>query len=194
MNKRVLLAGVLGGLAMFVWTFLAHMVLPLGEAGVKQIDNDEPLLGAMRSTLSSPGFYLYPKMAPGNDPAEYQHKLATGPSGMLIYLPHRDFSFGAALGTEFVSELLQALLATLVVSSISAATFTARVSWYGVIGIIAAAATNLSYWNWYGFPSMYTAVYMLTIWLGYICAGLVAAAMMIRRVPVAALATSSSSM
>jgi hypothetical protein len=36
MTKRALLAGLLGGIAMFIWSSLAHMVLPL-EAGIKEI-------------------------------------------------------------------------------------------------------------------------------------------------------------
>jgi len=32
MIRRVALAGALGAVAMFLWTFAAHMLLPLGEA------------------------------------------------------------------------------------------------------------------------------------------------------------------
>src|SRR5579884_2554238 len=117
--KRVILAGVLGGLAMFIWTFVAHMLLPLGEAGVKQIDHEESLLGAMQSTLNSPGFYIYPNMPPDHDQAAYMKKVESGPSGILVYLPRRHFSFAASLGTEFLSELIQALIAAYVVSRIA---------------------------------------------------------------------------
>jgi hypothetical protein len=34
MTKRIILASVLGGIAMFIWTSTAHMVSPLGEAGI----------------------------------------------------------------------------------------------------------------------------------------------------------------
>jgi hypothetical protein len=40
MSTRVLLAGILGGIAMFVWTTIAHMVLPLGEAGFREIPDE----------------------------------------------------------------------------------------------------------------------------------------------------------
>ena len=36
-------------------------------------------------------------------------------------------------------------------------------------------ATNLSYWNWYGFPITYTAVYMMIEIVGFLCIGLVTA-------------------
>src|SRR5438132_9613595 len=93
MNKRLILAGGLSAVAMFLWSAVAHMTLPLGEAGIKQIDKEEGLLTTMQSTLSAPGFYMFPNMAPGTDEAQYQKKVANGPSGMLIYFPKRDFVF-----------------------------------------------------------------------------------------------------
>ena len=177
MNKRLFLAGVLSAVAMFIWSGIAHMALPLGEAGIKQIDKEEPLLNILPSTLSAPGFYIFPKMTPGTPEADYQKKVATGPSGMLIYFPSRDFSFGKALAIEFVKQLIQALLAVYLLSLTSLGAFTGRLGFYAVLGLIAAITTNLSYWNWYGFPVTYTAAYMFTDWMGYLCAGLVAAAM-----------------
>ena len=44
---------------------------------------------------------------------------------------------------------------------------------------MAVITSNVSYWNWYGFPALYTSASMFTIWVGYVCAGLVAAAMKI---------------
>ena len=47
------------------------------------------------------------------------------------------------------------------------------------MGVGVAAATNVSYWNWYGFPGTYTVAYAFTGFVGYLCAGLVAGAMKI---------------
>jgi glycerol uptake facilitator-like aquaporin len=44
--------------------------------------------------------------------------------------------------------------------------------------VIAAIATNVSYWNWYGFPTNYTAAYIFIQVVGFFCVGLVAALMM----------------
>ena len=45
--------------------------------------------------------------------------------------------------------------------------------------------TNVSYWNWYGFPSNYTLAYMFTEFTGYVIVGLVAAKVVGRSSPVA---------
>jgi hypothetical protein len=175
--KKIVLAGALGAVAMYLWTFLAHMALPLGEAGVRQIDNEQALLAQMKSTLNARGLYLFPNMPPGGDQAHYAQQLASGPSGMLIYFPQRDFSFGKLLAIEFGTELAQALLAAYLLSLTGIGKFGGRLGFYAMVGLIAVVGTNVSYWNWYGFPTLYTAAYMFTGWVGYLCAGLVAAAM-----------------
>ena len=179
MNQRVLLAGVLGSVAMFVWSAIAHMALPLGEAGVKQIDNEQALLATMQSTLPAHGLYMFPNMPPGGDQAAYQKKIAAGPSGLLVYFPNRDFSFGKSLGIEFVTQLVQALLAAMLLSMTRLGSFGGRLGFYALAGVLAVITTNVSYSNWYGFPITYTSAYMFTQWVGYICAGLVAAGMKI---------------
>jgi len=98
MNKRVLLPGVFGAVAMFVWTFIAHMALPLGENGIQQISNEQQLLDLMNTTIPSPGMYIFPNMPPGGDQAVYEKRIASGPSGLMTYFPKRDFNFGKALG------------------------------------------------------------------------------------------------
>ena len=58
---RILLAGVLGGIAMFVWTSIAHMALPLGEAGINEIPNESVVLSAMQSSMGdNAGLYISP--------------------------------------------------------------------------------------------------------------------------------------
>ncbi len=51
--KRIFLAGLLGGIAMFIWTSIAHMALPLGEAGIREIPNEAAVLGAMQSNIGA---------------------------------------------------------------------------------------------------------------------------------------------
>ena len=65
-TTRILFAGVLGAVAMFFWTFVAHELLPLGEAGVGQIPNEETVLSSMRTNMGDkPGLYFFPGMGLG---------------------------------------------------------------------------------------------------------------------------------
>ncbi|HVW85593.1 MAG TPA: hypothetical protein VHB50_12980 [Bryobacteraceae bacterium] len=183
MNGRVIVAGLVAGIGMYVWSALAHTALPLGEAGIQQIPNEQTILTPMQSTLgSTSGMYVFPAMGTGTASekmATYEKKLATMPNGVLIYHPVG----GAAMTArpfivEFLTELAEAMLAVFLLSMVRLESFAARVGFVAVIGVIAAIATNISYWNWYGFPVSYTLAYIVTQLVGFLVAGLIGAAML----------------
>lgn len=194
MAKRVLLAGVLGAIAMFIWSFIAHMVLPLGYTGFREIPNESAVLGAMQSSMGqTSGLYIYPGLGAGPDatPAQrnaamkaYEPKLAANPSGILIYHPPGAKGItGGKLGLEFLTEFLEALLAVILLAQTRIGSYAGKVGFIILVGIVAAITANIPYWNWYGFPGNYTAAYMTTQIVGYLVAGLVAAAVLKNREP-----------
>jgi hypothetical protein len=184
-TTRIIVAGVLGGMAMFIWTSIAHMVLPLGEAGIKEIPNEAAVLAAMRTNLGDKsGLYIFPGPGVGENATHHEkqeamkkamEKLKTGPSGILMYNSARPLSLGRYLGIEFVTEVLEAILAVLLLAQTGIASFGGRVGFVTVTGLVAAITTNVSYWNWYGFPAVYTVSYMSIQIIGFICVGIVAA-------------------
>lgn len=176
MGQRVVLAGVLGAVGMFVWSSIAHMALPLGEAGVKQITNERPVLSAMQTALGqTSGFYLFPELT-NRDMEAYAKKLTLNPSGLLIYHPAGTSpSIARQLITEFLAELAMSFLAVILLARARIEGFGARLGFVAVIGLLASLCTNIQYWNWYGFPVSYTLSYMFTMFVGFIVAGAIAA-------------------
>jgi len=71
--------------------------------------------------------------------------------------------------------LLEAILVVFLLAQTRIASFAGRVGFVLVAGILAAIATNVSFWNWYGFPSVYIGSYMFIQVIGFLCAGIVAA-------------------
>ncbi|HEY1203775.1 MAG: hypothetical protein ABSH46_02910 [Bryobacteraceae bacterium] len=69
-TSRIVLAGVLGGIAMFAWMSVAHMVLPLGSTGIGEINRNEPaLLAEMHNALGEySGLYMFPSF--GSKPGD----------------------------------------------------------------------------------------------------------------------------
>src|ERR1700738_4027876 len=183
---KVLLAGILGGIVMFIWTSIAHMALPLGEAGIGEIPNASAVLSAMQSNIGDQtGLYIFPGSGLGKNATRREkeeamkhmgEKIATNPSGILMYhAPGRQLMLGRLLGVEFGTELLEAILVVFLLAQTRIASFAGRVGFVLVAGILAAITTNISYWNWYGFPKRYTGAYMLIEIVGFFCVGIVAA-------------------
>src|SRR5947207_15589692 len=193
---KILLAGILGGIVMFIWTSIAHMALPLGEAGLGEIPNESTVLSAMQSNIGEQtGLYVFPGRGLGKNATRQEkeeamkhmsEKIATNPSGILMYhAPGRPLSLGKLLGVEFGTELLEAILVVFLLARTRIASFAGSVGFVLVAGILAAIAANVSYWNWYGFPCVYTTGYMFIQIVGFLCVGVVAALVLRRRSPAA---------
>ncbi len=186
MTKRIILAGILGGIAMFVWSSVAHVVLPLGTIGVQEIPNEQAVLNAMQAQLGTAhGLYIFPGMGLGPNPTRqqmndalpgYTAKLASNPSGLLIYHPPgaKPLTPGQ-LVTEFTIELVEALILAFLLAHSRLTTWGSRLGIALLVGIMAAITTNLPYWNWYGFPTDYTLAYISIEIVDYLIAGAVAA-------------------
>jgi hypothetical protein len=189
---RILLAGILGGIAMFIWTSIAHMALPLGEAGINEIPNESAVLSAMQSSIGDKtGLYIFPGLGVGKNATreekseamkQMQQKIAANPSGILMYHPPgRPFAFGKSLVIEFSTEVLQAILVIWLLVQTRIGSFGGRVGFVLIAGILAAVTTNVSYWNWYGFPGVYIASYILIEIVGFLLVGIVAALLLRKR-------------
>lgn len=195
-EMKIVLGGVLGGIVMFIWTSIAHMALPLGEAGIREVPNESAVLSAMQSALGGEtGLYIFPGPGVGKNATREEkneamkhmaEKVATNPSGILMYhAPGRPFTFGKWLTIEFGTELLEAILVVFLLAQTRIVSFAGRVGFVVVAGILAAVTTNVSYWNWYGFPSAYTASYMLIEIVGFFLVGMTAALLLRKRAPAA---------
>lgn len=190
---KILLAGILGGIAMFIWSFIAHDLLPLGEIGMRQFGDEGPMLDAMKTNLGdAEGLYHFPGHRAGPNATRQEkedamkramEKAASGPSGILLYHPTRQFSFGKLLGVEFATELAESILVVFLLAQTLIGSFGGRVGFVFAAGILAAIATNIPYWNWYGFPCAYTVSYMSIQIIGFLCVGIVAGLMLRKSAP-----------
>jgi hypothetical protein len=175
MTKRILLAGVLGGFALFVWGGLAHTVLGMGEVGIQYLPQQQAVMDGLKASVPQSGFYFFPQMdAAGKIPAEK----AGGPYGIMIY--HSAGAGGpitSQLINEFVLNIVIALFAAVLLSLASGIRgYVPRVGFVTFLGLTVGLMTNVQYWNWYGFPLSYTVSAVAIDVIGFLFVGLVVAA------------------
>jgi len=177
MTMRVLIAGILGGIAMYIWSTIAHVALPLGQVGFSQMPNEAAVLSAAQaSNGAKDGLYFFPWVDP-KDPQMMQKMnaaLKTNPSGLLLYHPpgHGMSDMAGPMIAEFIKEVAQALVAALLVSLAMLPSYWGRVGFVTLIGAVAAITTNVSYWIWYGFPADYSLAAVFIELVDYVAAGL----------------------
>src|SRR5260370_22033276 len=165
--SKILLAGVLGGLALFAWESVAHMALPLGEAGIRGLGEHEmPVLAALKDHVKEPGFYYFP--APEEKPGmtadqkgkameAAMQRAASEPSGILIVYPQgRVINMGPRLAIQFAGDMVVMLIAAFLLSqAIMLKGYGSRVGFVTLMGLIPTLQADMPQWSWYGFPGTY---------------------------------------
>ncbi len=174
MRGRVLMAGVLAGVAVFLWGMVSHMALPLGEAGISKLPAEAEVLAVLAAEVPEGGLYLFPAE---EDPAKWEEAYRTKPHGLLVMAPAGEpLAFARRLTVELATNLVGGLLVALLFAAGLPATVTWRSGLVAgaVLGCFATVAIDLSYANWYGFPAAYALAQLVDQVAGWALAGAVA--------------------
>src|SRR5436305_13745338 len=113
MSTRILLAGILGGIVMFIWNFVAHDLLPLGEMGVRLIPNEDAVTSVLQTNLGdTSGFYVFPSggltLGATRELKEAamkkaKDKMTAGTGAVLINRPNGNSNLRKRLGIDFAA-------------------------------------------------------------------------------------------
>jgi hypothetical protein len=187
MIKRVIIGGLLGGLAMFIWGSVSHMVLGLSETAVKDLPNEGPITAALQAGIKEPGFYFFPAMElAGKTTKEekeaaqkrWNEKYAAGPRGIVIFHPTgQQFNFGKRLALTLGAQFAIGIILALVLAQTHALrSYIGRLALVVLLGLLPFLMISFPYWNWYAFPRNFTIVELADRLLTIFCGGLVLAA------------------
>lgn len=181
--RRVLLGGLLAGIALYVWGAVSHMVLGSLDRSVKILPNEDSVLAMLRTNVAEPGFYIFPSMdmrAPKAEQekqeAHWKEAYARGPRGVLVLEPAgASPSLGVLFATQLLLSALAGILAALVVGLAAPALpgYGQRVLFTMLLGVLASVFIDLPYRNWYLFPSSYTVAVFFDRTIAFLVAGLV---------------------
>jgi hypothetical protein len=194
MTKKIVIGGVLAGIAMFIWSSIAHMLLPIGDMGIKTIPNEDAVIAAMKANITEDGFYFIPGEGMAHAATlpkdqqqaakdAWQKKYEAGPRAILVYHPTGEKLFMPRyLVVEFLSDLVVGLIAAFALGMACATlrSFAGRVGLVTSLGLLGWVAIEVSYWNWYGFPAAYEVSQFLDQIVGMVFAGTVLALVMRR--------------
>lgn len=175
---RVVIAGLIGGLVIFLWSAFAHMALPIGEAGFKVPAQQDAVLGALAQSVDGEGVYMYPSMPMEQwqdeaASAAFNQRSRGKPYAFVVYQPGGNpvnQSMTPNLVKQFATDILAALVAAWILA-LGAWTFGRRVLVAGALGVFAWLAISLPQWNWYMFPMNMTLAALIEQVVGWLLAG-----------------------
>jgi hypothetical protein len=175
---RIAIAALFGAIVIFLWQFVSHMLLPIGEMGFRAPQNEGVVLQAASSGLPDSGMYLLPYLAPEkmNDAAAVQDwtgRAQKNPFLFVVVGPANTVVTNMApeLARQFVIDLLGALLIAFVLAG-TAWGFGMRVLGAVVFGVFGWLLDIVPMWNWYKFPADYVVGNLLDQGIGWLLAGI----------------------
>jgi hypothetical protein len=185
MKKRILLAGLLGGLTLFAWGAVSHMVFQLEESAMSAAPpppGDRQIMDAVSATFPEDGIFMLPggDMSMKSDEAameEWDARWRKGPRGILA-VDHGDArTFPVMLLGEVLWDVVLATVAAILLACASASccAWWCRTLFVTGLGLIASFRT-MQHWNWFHFPCGYTTVQVVDALIGFTLMGLVLAA------------------
>ena len=184
---RLIIAAVIAGIVMFLWGAVSHMWLGIGDVGLKPMPNEAAVAAALKSNINEPGLYVMPMMGienPHRATKEQQEALAAkmteGPTAMLIYRLTGEPISAKLLGVELASNIAAALVVGMILS-LGAVGFSRGVTISTLVGLAGWLSINVSYWNWYGFPTQFVTGELIDQIVSWLLAGFVLGFILRRR-------------
>lgn len=109
----LLLPALASAIAVFLASFVVHMVLQWHKPDYRQLANEDEVRAALRKTKPAPGQYVTPMCRDPKEAAtpEMQAKLREGVNAVIYVGPYSTVNMGKMLGSWFVYSFVLALIA-----------------------------------------------------------------------------------
>ena len=185
MSSRVIVAGVIGGIVLYAWGFVAHILLPLGQVGFRALPDEARTIADIEKRIPEPGLYLYPWMDTSEDRSkeeqaeqmeELQEKYRQKPRGIItVRSPPGSPMSPRQLIVQFLSDIAAVVLAVFLLVSVGGlkASFLSKFLFFALLGPLAVVVISVPNWNWYGFPADFTLARFIDHLLGWSAVGIV---------------------
>ena len=186
MIKQLALGTILGGIILFVWSFIAWTFIPWPGEPLLSFTNDEAIAAAIKANAPRSGNYLLPnevKRTAGMTDEQYKaaqqtamDKMSRGP---VVFTAIRLEPFGSMtkpLLIKFLTQLVAALLASFLLLQTNGLSYATRVVFVTTLGLIIFVGANIDEWNWWGFSNAYTVMQLGVTLIGWFLAAFAIAA------------------
>ena len=167
----LILAGILGGFVLFIWSAISWMALPWHTATLGIFGDPNAVLQAVAENVPNSGVYV----APMGESEAVQQQIAAGPmvfaSVRLGPMP----SMAVLMMRGLLIYIVAALLGALLLSHTKPMSYGSRVAFLVIGAALVGVAGHLPQWNWWGFSLPFTAAEIADLLIGWSLAGLVMA-------------------
>lgn len=166
-------AGLLGGIILFVWSFISWMLLPWHTVTLNNFKDEKVVAESISANVSQSGMYLMPahmdKQQANSDTTKRPFVFASvRTEGMPV-------SMNISMLLSLITQVIAAIFVAWLLSKTRGLNYYQRVVFVVIFALAAGVVTEIPYWNWFGFDPYYTLVSIADLLIGWFFAGLVLA-------------------
>jgi hypothetical protein len=178
MCRKIILGGIAGGVAMWLWSAVSWMALPWHASALLAFQEEATVERAVVAGAPQSGMYLlpYPHDPSAGADADAQERAAqrmfAGPTILAAVRLGPSRSFGMLLGMQLLIYAAGAAVGTALLLAARLQSYGARVLFFAGIGLAVAIVGHLPAWNWWSFSPHYTLVEVADSVIGWTLAGL----------------------
>lgn len=176
MSRKVVLGGLSGGLALFIWGIVAWFVLPSHASLLRALPAEDRVVQALEGARTERGLYVIPAppdlRGPTGDPAAqlaWEERMSRGPVALLVYQPE-GWNPGRLFRPLVPGILLCLLAGTFASWALSRARIRShpgRIAFVFGFGVFAWLLGPGSQWIWFHYPYDYALATLLDSVIGW---------------------------
>lgn len=170
MFGKIILGGIIGAIILFAWGMFSWMYLPWHMRTLNNFKDEAAVTQVMTANVPQSGVYIMPSWATAQKGPQANMPMvfaSVDTKGMPA-------SMTAQIIKGFVIQFIVAALITWILL-LGSRSYGGNLGVVILLGLLAAVAGNLPYWNWFGFDMNYTVVMMADTLVSWFLAGLVLA-------------------
>ncbi len=184
---RVLIAAVVGGILVFIWGAISHMLLGLGDYGVHmdKLPQEEAIVATLSESIPESGLYFVPGMDRSitDDQQQWDEaaaRMKTGPTAFMVVTKEGyDGNMTKQLIAEAATSTAAALVAAVMLLAVRGP-YVLRVALVAGMGLFASLSYGASEVIWYKFPIEFGSAQLVDQVVGWAIAGIFMAAIVKR--------------
>lgn len=183
---KLIKAGLLGGLILFIWSTVSWMVLPWHKATMHSFTIEKAVSQSIQSNAPRSGIYFFPSMCHPDRQKVQNLAETTNTKEMMTTTQCEPLLFVSvalegmrpmpvAMGLDLAIEIAAALLVAWMLLQTQGLSYMRRVAFVVIFALAAGIFIHMCYWNWFMFDTQYTLVQVADLVVGWFLAGLVIA-------------------
>jgi hypothetical protein len=182
--RTLLLATILGGIAIFMWGAISHALLPFYNNSLHRFADENAVTRVLIANTPTSGIYFmpsFPERTPGMSDDQYNtashaagEKMLQGPF-MFASVRLGPAWMADSYICQVLTDLFTAFLIALILLKLSTRTYWSHVATCLLVALVAFALKSMPMWNWYSFSGAFTTAELIDILGRGLAGGLVMA-------------------